>query len=370
MTLATTSDQARDGWPIWGHAAAAESLQRAIRANRVSHAYLIGGPEGVGKRTLALVFAQALCCPIDRADRAVPCGACPSCRRIARGTHPDVQMVSLGTQAATAEKSASKNTSLTIDTIRSLRASAALRPMEATRRVLIVDDAETLQGPAQEALLKTLEEPPTAVTIVLLANDAEALLPTIRSRCQSIELHPVGSAAIAAGLVAAGSDDGVARELAVLAAGRPGWASRAAADPGVRQRQADAIVRAVAWIESGPYERLVTAVRTGDGFAKRRDDVYADLEAVLGVWRDVMLVAGGAPNHATYLPHLATIEAVARSTDLAQAARALASIQRCLADLEANVRPRLALEGMVLQWPTQGSSPTPAGERDRWRSTS
>ncbi|MBA3415948.1 MAG: DNA polymerase III subunit [Chloroflexia bacterium] len=339
-------------WRVWGHGAAVVSLQRAIRANRVSHAYLIAGAEGVGKRTLAQNFAQALCCPVDRPDPAIPCGVCRSCRRVDRGSHPDVQTVSLRTQAVAAEKPGSKNTSLTIDTVRSLRSSAALRPMEATRRVLIVDDAETLQGAAQEALLKTLEEPPPTVSIVLLANDAEALLPTIRSRCQAIELHPVGSAAIEAGLVGTGVDGGAARELAVLAAGRPGWAVRAAADPGVRQRQAEAVERAVAWIESGPYERLVTAVRTGDGFAKKRDEVFADLEAILGVWRDVMLVAGGVARHATHLPQMPAIEALAESTGLAEAAVALASTRRCLADLEANVRPRLALEGMVLAWPT------------------
>jgi len=223
--------------------------------------------------------------------------------------------------------------------------------MEGARRVLIVDDAETLQGPAQEALLKTLEEPPAAVTIVLLADDAESLLPTIRSRCQVVELLPVGSAAIEAGLLAAGSDPSRARELAVLASGRPSWAIRAAGDPAVQARQAEALARALEWIEAGPYERLVTAVRTGDGFARKRDEVFSDLAALLGVWRDVMLVAGGAPARVTHRSQLSRIEAVARSTGLAGAARAARAVQRGLADLEANVRPRLALEGMVLQWP-------------------
>ena len=338
-------------WPVWGHVAAIESLQSAVRANRVSHAYLLAGPDGIGKKTVALTFAQALCCPTDRPDPAVPCGGCSSCRRIGRDVHPDVQVVSLKTQATVAEKSGSKNTSLTIDTVRSLRASAALLPMEATRRVSIVDDAETLQGAAQEALLKTLEEPPHAVTIILLANDAEALLPTIRSRCQVIELHPVGSATIAAGLASRGIQEGPARELAVLAAGRPGWAVSAAADPALRQRHAAAVERAVVWIESAPYERLVTAVRTGDGFGKKREEVFADLEVLLGVWRDVMLVAAGAGRYVTHQPHLARIEAIACSADLARTGRALAATHRCLVDLDANIRPRLALEGMVLQWP-------------------
>ncbi|MCC6314681.1 MAG: AAA family ATPase, partial [Thermomicrobiales bacterium] len=314
-------------------------------------AYAIAGPVGVGKRALATVFAQALLCPTERPDRSVPCGVCRACRNVVRGAHPDVQVFDLAGQAAEAEKRGTKNTTLTIDTVRRLRAGAALRPMEAARRIIIVDDAETMQEPAQEALLKTLEEPPQAVTLLLLTDDAEALLPTIRSRCQTIELRPVGVGAITAGLEASGAAPDRAREIALLAQGRPGWAIHAARDEKMLRAHAERVEHALAWVEGSPYDRLVRAVQRGDAFSKQRDLVFADVETVLGIWRDLLLMSGGAPGAITYQREQGRLERLAAGWDLAGVCRAVTSVQRCLADLEANVRPRLALEGMVAEWP-------------------
>ncbi len=356
MAARGQQDDAVSGWPVWGHTMAVDALRRAIHSGRIGHAYLLAGPDGVGKSLIARTFAQALACDFaDRADAADPCGACRACRRIARGTHPDVQVWSLASQAA-GEKSSGKNSTLTIETVRQLRGSTALRPLEAPRRVVIVDDAEAMQEPAQEALLKTLEEPPPAVTIVLLASDAEALLPTIRSRCQVVELRPVAAGAIAAGLEASGIDPAVAREAAALANGRPGWALRAVADPSLLAEHRQSVARALDWISAPVSEQVLTAARLGDAFGRKRDDVYAELDALQGVWRDAMLVAAGAARYATHRPDLERIEAAAAGAEVADVARALAAVQRCVADLEANVRPRLALEGMVLEWPRPGAA--------------
>ncbi|MGI9254697.1 MAG: hypothetical protein ACR2J8_13215, partial [Thermomicrobiales bacterium] len=87
-------------WPVWGHEAGIDALSMAVREGRVAHAYLLAGPAGIGKGLLARTFSQALCCEApDRADVGVPCGVCRSCRKIARGTHPDVQTWSLSGQA-------------------------------------------------------------------------------------------------------------------------------------------------------------------------------------------------------------------------------------------------------------------------------
>jgi DNA polymerase III subunit delta' len=341
-------------WPVWGNEAVVGQLRHEIVRGRVRHAYLFAGPEGVGKTTLATAFCQALNCQAPP-EPAVGCGSCLACRKIARRVHPDVQTFSLASQA-TGQKG-TKNTSLTIETVRELCATASLRPMEARWRVLIVEDAETLQGIAQEALLKTLEEPPAFMVMVLLTNDLELLLPTIRSRCQVVDLRPVHRSVIRDGLVASGVGVGRAEELAALAAGSPGWARRAVDDARLVEQRGQAVGRAFDWIAASAFERLVSAVRMGDSFSKKRSETFSDLDTLLGVWRDALLLRAGQTDFLTFRGQRDRLDDVAGAWPIEAVHRAVRSVQTCIADLEANVRPRLALEAMVLQWPITQPSP-------------
>ncbi len=338
-------------WPVWGHAAAVADLRGSIASGHVRHAYLVAGPPGIGKRALAMAFAQALTCLTPPAP-GVACGVCRSCAKIGRGVHPDVQRISLASQAATAEKANRQNTSLTIETIREVTGLASLRPMESAWRVTMIDDAETLQGVAQEALLKTLEEPPGYLVLMLLSDDVNALLPTIRSRCQVVELRPVARAVTTELLERTGVAADEARTLAGLAGGRPGWAVRAARDGEVVTQRQAAVDRGLAWIGASAYDRLVTALRVGDGFTKQREEVFADLDTVLGLWRDALLLHAGQQDFVTYHAGIATLGQWLPGWELSDIHQALSSVQTGIADLERNVRPRLALENMVLQWPT------------------
>ena len=338
-------------WPVWGHEAAAIGLAQAIATNRVRHAYLLSGPEGVGKATLALTFAQALCC-LEPPAPGQPCGHCRSCGKIGRGVHPDVQTFDIASQSAGGGKPATKSTTLTIETIRALAATASLRPLEAAWRVIVIDDAEFMQETAQEALLKTLEEPPPYAVLILLVNDVELLLPTVRSRCQVIELAPVPRSTIHRGLKAQGIGDERANDLAAAAGGSPGWAIRAAQEPNLIRERRESIERAVNWIRAMPFERVATAIRLGDGFAKRRVAVFADLEVLLGVWRDAVRLHLDIATETLFSTQAEELSSISRPWSLPAIHGALCSVRRCIADLEANVRPRLAIEAMVLQWPT------------------
>ncbi len=344
------SGDAQARWPIWGHSAQASQLAQAIEFGRVRHAYLIAGPDGIGKSKLAQIFAQALNCTSPSMP-GVPCGACLSCRKIERGTHPDVQTFSLATQEAMSDRKTGKNTTLTIETVRQLCSATALRPLEGDWRVILVEDAESMQEVAQEALLKTLEEPPQFMVLMLLADDAEILLPTIRSRCQIIDLRPVNHVAIAEGLFGVGVLEPDIEVISSLSAGRPGWAIRAAKDPKLVASKGEAIGRALGWIEASGYYRLVTAVRLGDSFTRARTEIYRDLDIVLGVWRDVLLLATEVPAYLTNRGFEDRIRDLAKSWSLSEIHRAVRAVQICIADLDANVRPRLAMEAMVLQWP-------------------
>src|SRR5262245_28889846 len=131
-------------WPSWIDESAAERLRQPIREDHLGHAYLLYGPKGVGKSPLAHAFARALCCadpPLD--DPSQSCGHCRPCRNVDRDSHPDVEVFSLDSEARFGEKSGRGN-SLSIDTVRRLRASVSLLPLEARHRIMIIDDAETL----------------------------------------------------------------------------------------------------------------------------------------------------------------------------------------------------------------------------------
>lgn len=337
-------------WGIAGHTAVVEQLHRSVAAGNVRHALLIAGPDGVGKTTLSQALLKALSC----LNPPVPgefCGECRSCRKIDRGVHPDLQRFDLTTQAATSEKSGGKNTSITIETAREIRSAAAMRPIEGRWRAVVLDDAETMQEVAQEALLKTLEEPPPSMLLILLTNEAESLLPTIRSRCQVLELQPVPARAIEALLLERGANEEQASDLSQLAQGLPGWAIRALEEPKVAAVRLESVASAIDWIGSGAYERLVQAVRRADVFAKARLETLTQMGVLLSIWRDAMLIKTGLSERVTYRVLAERLAELVERWTLADLHRAIRSVQTCIRDLETNVRPRLAMEAMVLQWP-------------------
>lgn len=335
------------GWRVWGHDHAVRELQSAV-VRGARHAYILSGYHHVGKTALAIEFARALLCEHPPGG-GQSCGTCSTCRRIARGTHPDVSTYDLAGQQLGGEKtSTGKNLSLTIQTVREITSAVALRPMEARQRIIIVDDVETMQETAQEAFLKTLEEPPPYAVVLLLTTDAEILLETIRSRAVAIQLQTVPSATIVRMLRSVGVDGDRARSIAVASVGRPGWALRALDDEQMLTRRVELHDSVVSWIHSDPYGRLAEATRLGDAFGRDRDEVYARLLVAQTVWRSLVLHAAGLPD----ADHPEIGAGGTATFSAYDAVRALKSVDACLSDLDANVRPRLALQSMVLLWPT------------------
>jgi DNA polymerase-3 subunit delta' len=214
---------------IEGHERPITILKRAIANNTLAHAYLFSGEAGIGKKMTALALAAALNCPAAGGDGG--CGECPPCRRVAALTHPDVHVVMpeseneqlLATWSSKAAEKASDE--IKIDQIRQAQESLTLTPSEGNKKILIVDGAETLNPSAQNAFLKTLEEPPGDALIVLITSMPQSLLPTIRSRCQEIRFFPIPRRMLARALMrrrGLGEED--ARFLAALAQGSMGRA--------------------------------------------------------------------------------------------------------------------------------------------------
>ena len=337
------------GWPAWCDPIAADRLREVVSGGQIGQCYLLSGPKGVGKSALARAFAQSLMCEQPAADDpTTPCGVCRSCRNVLRNAHPDIEVFDLQAQATLLEGKAGKGTTLTIEMVRQMRAAAALLPVEASRRLVIVDDAETLLEPAQQALLKTLEEPPLTVTILLLCDEPESLLATVRSRCQEITVRPQPMSAITEALVARGVAEEHAHEIASLSRGSAAWAVAAVTNDALLASRREARATAATWLAGSTYERLATAYRMGDQFTKRRDDVVATVQMVVQLLREELLRVAGASALRQ------DDDRIASEGTLAALARALSSTLQCLSDFDANVRPRLAMEAMVLAWPSSG----------------
>lgn len=332
-------------WGVIGHGRAVAPLARAIERDTISHAYLLTGPARVGKSTLTRRLAQALLCECPLEDR--PCGTCSACRRVEQGKHPDVDIWSLARQVAESGKEA-RLTGLSIETARRIRGSISLRPFEGRWRVVVVEDAETLTIPAQQALLKTLEEPTGFTVFVVLAVEPQALLETIRSRCLELALQLVPTQVIAEVLAERGLDHSTARALAALSRGRPGWAITAALDPQVATDERERMQGAERWVRASPLDRQIRAYQTGDRFTKNRQAVVDEVQATEVVWRDLLLAAAGSPDVAADPERAPRLNA---SLTLSQAHAAIAATRLGISDLRANVRPRLALQAMVSSWP-------------------
>lgn len=313
------------------------------------HAYVLSGAAHSGKLVSATEFGAALLCP-NAGDDAVPCHACPICRRIDRGVFPDLSVFDLNTQS-TFDKNQSKNLALNISTVRRITSEVSLRPSEATWKVVIVNDVETMQETAQEAFLKTLEEPPSYVVIMLLTTDADLLLPTILSRCVTLRMQTPSILTVEQALREAGVDPKRAHRIALLSDGLMGWAFLAADDASMVEERAALRAQARNWIASDPYHRLVTATLLADGFAKDREMVFAELMAVQRGWRDVLHVIERVdPENQPD-----DVRSIGPDLSSASVAACLRAIDTCVADLEANVRPRLALQAMVSAWPAVSS---------------
>ncbi len=332
-------------WQTVGHDKATVSLERAVEDGRLSHAYLLTGPPRVGKRTLALDIARAVNCP----EPSRPCGACRQCDRITQGLHADVYVVGL---LPFESDEARTRTAISIDQVREAQRMAALKPYEGAGRVFIFENTELLSEQAANALLKTLEEPPEQVTLVLLATAAELLPETIVSRCTVIRLRPLNHALVEEVLRDAhGATPELARRIARASRGRLGWALDALADPALLESRAQQLEELLAATYGTLEQRFGLASSLATRFTRDRADAGRVLALWLDWWRDVMMANHGAPNLVANVDYRRHVDAAAGSLAPHQIADAINAITEAWDRLEANVNPRLALEGLMLRLP-------------------
>ncbi|NOY99781.1 MAG: DNA polymerase III subunit delta' [Chloroflexi bacterium] len=325
-----------DNWNLLGHEWAVNMLRQHVANRTMRHAYLFTGPPGLGRRTLALAFAQALnCTQPPQAGEA--CGTCRDCKQIAAMQHPDLTIVQ-------AEK---EGGILRVDQIRELRRGVMLSPYQAQYRVALLLRFQEANPNAANALLKTLEEAPKQVILLLTADNAEQLLPTIVSRCEVLRLRALPIERVEAHLRERGTEAAQARLLAHLSGGRPGYALRLLDDNSAldfRNKKMDDVQNLIA-------ASRVTRFAYAEKLAKDKDVFRQVLLLWLSFWRDVMLRAAGEENTIANVDRADKIEALAAHLSLSEARRLVVALEEGLTQLKRNVNARLLAEALLLDWP-------------------
>jgi DNA polymerase-3 subunit delta' len=324
---------------IVGHEQAVGLLGRAVASGLVAHAYLFVGPDGIGKTVLAMEFARLLQCEQPDLAAGDPCGVCSACRRIAHGNHPDVTLVE-------AEEGKRQ---LGIDAVRdNVIHLANLAPSSGRWRVFILPNVERMTPNTVNALLKTLEEPPERVVLLLTTAEPENLLPTLVSRCQIVPMRPLDAHVIAEALIARWSvPDEQARILAGLASGRLGWAVRAHDDPDLASARAEQLNKLIACTYAGRDERLVAAAR----FGADADAARSAIEIWMLWWRDVVLAAHGATHLLSDGGARDEAAAQGRALGPERVERFLRALIEAQSALDQNANPRLTLDVLMLDLP-------------------
>jgi DNA polymerase-3 subunit delta' len=319
---------------VIGHDWAINLLLNGLARGRVPHAILIVGPPNIGKTTVAFTFAQALNCT---GGPPVPCGECVSCRKVVSGNHPDVRILDAPDQT------------LKIGEVRELQRELSLSPHEGHWRVAVLADFERATIEAANALLKTLEEPPAQVALVLTATEADVLLPTIVSRCQVLSLRSLPRPSVKEALISHWAAHPTQAELlAHLSDGRLGWAVQALADEALLARRNEHLDNLASLISKGRVERLAYAADLSRDPARVREV----LALWLGWWHDILLLASDSQVAITNIDRVTMLRQQAGQVTIRQAQRMVAQVRSTIKNLDQNVNVRLALEVLLLSLPS------------------
>src|SRR5512138_2969654 len=290
-----------DNWNLIGNEWAVDMLKKHVVDGTTRHAYLFAGPPGVGRRTLALHFAQALNCQTPSAP-GIPCGECRDCKQIALMQHTDLTVVQADSEGGI----------LKVDQVREARRVLTLKPYQAKHRVALFLRFQEANDNAANALLKTLEEAPTYAVLILTADNPEQLLPTIVSRCEVLRLRPLEIEKVRSELEHRGTETSRAKLIAHISGGRFGYALRLMEDPSLLERREARLNDLQNLISASRVEKFVYA----DKLSGDKESMRQAILVWLSYWRDVMLRTAQAATPLVNVDRNMEIEALAGKLDL------------------------------------------------------
>ena len=316
-----------------------EHLQNALSTGKVSHAYIINGERFSGKEYIAKIFAMALQCERDGIE---PCQECHSCRQALSENQPDIIRV-------THEKPGS----IGVDDIRAqINGDIAIKPYSSPRKIYIVNEAEKMTVQAQNALLKTLEEPPAYAVILLLTTNVNAFLPTILSRCVVLNMKPVADEKVKKYLMEELQVPDYKADVCVaFARGNVGKAKQLASSEDFEKVKEEALAL-LKYVQDMDVTEMIAAIKKISEYKLDVND-YLD---ILTIWyRDVLLFkATGDANHLVFREELSNIRRVAGRTSYEGIEKVIRSLEKAKSRLDANVNFDLAMELLLMDMKEYG----------------
>ena len=318
---------------IVGHEQIKEHMQAAIRDKKPFHAYLFQGEEGVGKEALARTFSAGLQCQSESADK--PCKECVSCRQMESGNQPDVIWV-------TREKA-----SLGVDEIREqLCNTMDIKPFSSPYKIYLVPEAEKMTEAAQNALLKTIEEPPEYGIVILMTSNISALLPTIQSRCLTMEFRPLSTAVVESYVKEHWQvPDYQARASAAFAQGNLGKAMRYAKSEDFIERK-DHIISLLRHVEQMDLSEMLAVIKD---LGTRKDEVRDYIDLMVLWYRDVLLFKATKDiNQLLFQDEASYISREASHRSYEKIEEILQAFEKAKVRLRANVNFDITMELMLL----------------------
>jgi len=324
-------------WDLLGHAWAENLLRSHIARDDARHAYLFTGAPGVGRRSLALAFACALNCLQPPAPGDY-CGVCRVCRQTAAMQLPDLSLITPESDGGM----------IKVGQVRELQHILSLTPYEARYRVALLQNFQLANTSAQNALLKTLEEAPPRVILLLTADSADSLLPTISSRCEILRLRPVPVDELENALATRwGIAPTEAQLYAHLSSGRPGLARQMAADPAMLEKRRVWLDEFMRLLPLNRRERFAAA----ENLARNRDQLRLMLQVWLSFTRDIFLTVNGMGGKVVNLDYAAESTRIAGTLPRKHALGMMNTLVLAMENLEANANLRLLLDNVLLDIP-------------------
>lgn len=324
-------------WDLLGHEWAEKLLKKHITNGETRHAYLFTGAPGIGRRSSALAFACAINCTNPPSPGEF-CGKCRVCRQTMSLQQPDLSIIEPENDGGI----------IKVDQVRKLQHSLSLSPYEAKYRIALLLNFQQANPNAQNALLKTLEEAPRQVILLLTADSADNLLPTISSRCEILRLRPVAVETLESALVSRwGYSPEVAHLYARLADGRTGMALKMAKDPAMQEKR---IFQANEFLRLLPLNRRERFAAV-DALTRNRDQLRLALQVWLSIARDILLCHGGQHQKLTNLDLQEEIYGVVGKMAPGQALALVNSLLKTMDQIEQNANLRLMLDNLLLEIP-------------------